>query len=74
MAGQSEFENTIELIEEMENDIGEKPDAYTSVDLNQADTRNRAVMLPASRHSTMPSRGNTGKTKSRHGRNKLTLS
>lgn len=29
LAGQSEFENTIELIEEMENDIGEKPDAYT---------------------------------------------
>ena len=29
LAGQSEFENAIELIEEMENDIGEKPDAYT---------------------------------------------
>jgi hypothetical protein len=29
LAGQSEFENSIELIEEMENDIGVKPDAYT---------------------------------------------
>ena len=29
LAGQSEFENTIELIEEMETDLGEKPDAYT---------------------------------------------
>ena len=29
LAGQSEFENTVELIEEMETDIGEKPDAYT---------------------------------------------
>ena len=29
LAGQSEFENSVELIEEMENDIGEKPDAYT---------------------------------------------
>ena len=33
LAGQSEFENSIELIEEMENDIGEKPDAYTLVSL-----------------------------------------
>ena len=31
LAGQSEFENTIELIEEMERDIGEKPDAITYV-------------------------------------------
>jgi len=29
LAGQSEFENSVELIEEMENDIGEKVDAYT---------------------------------------------
>ena len=29
IAGQSEFENTIELIEEMENDIGAPPDAFT---------------------------------------------
>ena len=29
LAGQSEFENTIELIEEMYNDIGEEVDAYT---------------------------------------------
>jgi hypothetical protein len=29
LAGQSEFENAIELIEEMENDIGENPDAFT---------------------------------------------
>ena len=29
LAGQSEFENSIELIEEMESDIGEKPDAHT---------------------------------------------
>ena len=29
LAGQSEFENSIELIEEMDSDIGEKPDAYT---------------------------------------------
>ena len=29
LAGQSEFENTIELIEEMYNDIGEDVDAYT---------------------------------------------
>ena len=33
LAGQSEFENSIELIEEMENDIGEKPDAHTLVTL-----------------------------------------
>jgi hypothetical protein len=29
LAGNSEFENTIELIEEMEHDLGEKPDAIT---------------------------------------------
>lgn len=29
IAGQCEFENTIELIEEMENDIGVPPDAFT---------------------------------------------
>lgn len=29
LAGNSEFENTIELIEEMENDLGERPDAIT---------------------------------------------
>lgn len=29
VAGQSEFENAVELIEEMENDIGERPDALT---------------------------------------------
>jgi hypothetical protein len=29
LAGQSEFENSIEVIEEMENDMGDKPDAYT---------------------------------------------
>jgi len=29
LAGQSEFENVVELIEEMESDIGEKPDAIT---------------------------------------------
>jgi hypothetical protein len=29
LAGQSEFENSVELIEEMENDIGCEPDAYT---------------------------------------------
>jgi hypothetical protein len=29
LAGQSEFENTVELIEEMERDIGESPDALT---------------------------------------------
>lgn len=29
MAGQCEFENAVELIEEMENDIGESPDAFT---------------------------------------------
>lgn len=29
IAGQCEFENTIELIEEMENDIGVAPDAFT---------------------------------------------
>jgi hypothetical protein len=29
LAGQCEFENTIELIEEMEGDIGEKPDVIT---------------------------------------------
>ncbi|OCT48508.1 pentatricopeptide repeat containing protein [Cladophialophora carrionii] len=29
LAGQSEFENTVELIEEMEQDIGESPDALT---------------------------------------------
>lgn len=29
IAGQSEFENTVELIEEMENDIGVRPDAVT---------------------------------------------
>lgn len=29
IAGQSEFENAIELIEEMENDIGVPPDAFT---------------------------------------------
>lgn len=31
IAGQCEFENTIELIEEMENDIGVPPDAFTYV-------------------------------------------
>lgn len=29
LAGQCEFENTVELIENMENDIGEPPDAFT---------------------------------------------
>lgn len=29
LAGQSEFENVIELIEEMDNDIGERPDVIT---------------------------------------------
>ncbi|EXJ90958.1 hypothetical protein A1O1_04065 [Capronia coronata CBS 617.96] len=29
LAGQSEFENVVELIDEMENDIGERPDAVT---------------------------------------------
>jgi hypothetical protein len=29
LAGQSEFENVVELIEEMETDIGERPDAFT---------------------------------------------
>ena len=29
MAGQCEFENAVELIERMEEDIGEKPDAFT---------------------------------------------